>query len=376
MKILFVITRSDHGGAQVAVLDIVRHLPPSHRPVVAAGEYGFLQQQCEKLGIPFRFVPTLVQPISPWSDLRALIYLRRLIKREQPALVHSHTSKAGILARLAAWSVGVPSVFTAHTWSFDEGVPHLRQKVSLPMERLAARLGGKIITVSDANTRKALLRKIAKKEDIIRIWNGVPDSPHRANPGSNSPLTLISVARMVPQKDFASLLEAAAKLRGNWRLLLVGDGPDRPHLEALNAKLGLGDRVQFLGSRLDVPELLAQSDIFVLSSHWEGLPISIIEAMRAGLPVVASDVGGVSESVIDGVTGLISHPRDVNHLRECLQILIDSPELIAKMGQTGRESFYRDFRIEGSIKKTLEVYESVCESPGRVPLFAHGKEAQ
>jgi glycosyltransferase involved in cell wall biosynthesis len=127
---------------------------------------------------------------------------------------------------------------------------------------------------------------------------------------------------------------------------------------------------------LDVPELLAQSDIFVLSSHWEGLPISIIEAMRAGLPVVASDVGGVSESVIDGVTGLISHPRDVNHLRECLQILIDSPELIAKMGQTGRESFYRDFRIEGSIKKTLEVYESVCESPGRVPLFAHGKEAQ
>ena len=376
MKILFVITRSDHGGAQVAVLDLVKHLPSNHLPVVAAGEYGFLQQQCDNLGIPFRFVPDLVQPISPWSDLRALIQLRGLIRREEPALVHCHTSKAGLLARVAAWSVNVPSVFTAHTWSFDEGVPHLRQKVSIPMERFAARLGGKIITVSDANTLKALRRKIAPKEDIIRIWNGIPDSEHLAKPGSNSPLTLISVARMVPQKDFASLLEVAAKLRGNWRLWLVGDGPDRPQLEALHARLGLGDRVQFLGSRLDVPELLAQSDIFVLSSHWEGLPISIIEAMRAGLPVVASDVGGVSESVIDGVTGLTSRPRDTEHLTDRLQLLIDSPDLLSRMGQAGREAFFCHFRIESSIQRTLEVYEEVCQLSRRMPLFAHSKEAR
>jgi glycosyltransferase involved in cell wall biosynthesis len=376
LKILFVITRSDHGGAQVAVLDLVRHLPPGIEAVVAAGEYGFLQQQCDKLGIPFRYVPSLVQPISPFNDLRALFHLYRLIVTEEPVLVHSHTSKAGLLARLTAWIMGVPSVFTAHTWSFDEGVPHLRRHISIPMERLAARLGGKIITVSDANVQKALRHHIAREEDIVRIWNGVPDLCHRANGGLGSPLTITAVARMVPQKDFASLLEAASGLRGNWRLWLIGDGPDRACLEAQHARLRLGDRVQFLGDRLDVPELLAQSDVFVLSSHWEGLPISIIEAMRAGLPVVASNVGGVKELVAHGITGLLSRPDNSEHLRACLQALIDAPERMARMGQAGRASFECNFRIETSVSRTLEVYASVCRPLKVMPLCFQSKEAQ
>jgi glycosyltransferase involved in cell wall biosynthesis len=360
LKVLFVITRADHGGAQVAVLDLVGHLPEGISPVVAAGEHGFLEDQCAKLGIPFRLVPHLVQPMSPKNDVRALIEVWRLIRAERPAVVHSHTSKAGLLARLAAWAARTPSVFTAHTWSFDEGVPRLRQILGIPAERLVSRLGGKIITVSDANTEKALKNKIAPAHSIVRIWNGVPDTDQRASPGTHPQPVLISVARMVQQKDFFSLLQAAAGLSGDWQLWLVGDGPNRERLEALKVELGLTDRVHFLGARRDVPELLAKADLFVLASHWEGLPISIIEAMRAGLPVVASDVGGVSEQVSDGVNGFLTPAADVDVLRSKLQKLIDSPDSMKQMGAAGRKRFEQDFRIEKAISRTLEIYESVC----------------
>jgi glycosyltransferase involved in cell wall biosynthesis len=359
LKVLFVITRADHGGAQVAVLDLVGHLPEGIHPVVAAGERGFLEDECVKMGVPFRLVPHLVQPMSPKNDLLALLEVWRLIRSEKPAVVHSHTSKAGLLARVAAWAAKTPSVFTAHTWSFDEGVPRLRQILGIPLERLVSRLGGKIITVSDANTEKALKRRIAPADRIVRIWNGAPDTVQLASPGTHTPMVMISVARMVQQKDFSTLLKAAAGLTGDWQLWLIGDGPNRAQLEAQTIELGLTGRVHFLGARRDVPELLAKADLFVLASRWEGLPISINEAMRAGLPVVASNVGGVSEQVTDGVSGFLTPATDVESLRGKLQTLIDSPELTKRMGAAGRKRFEDDFRIESAIARTVEVYQSV-----------------
>lgn len=375
MKILYIITRSDHGGAQVAVLDLVRHLPDSVEPVVAAGEHGFLEEECKRSGVPFRFVPSLVQPMRPFRDLRALLQLRTLIREERPAIVHSHTSKAGLLGRTAAWMCNTPSVFTAHTWSFDEGVPWAQRLVSVPLERLAACAGGKIITVSDANRYKALARSIAPTGQMVRIWNGIPDSSWRARPGTRGEgTTIISVARMVAQKDFTTLLKAASGLQGNWRLQLVGDGPERAGLEAMCRSLNLQTRVDFLGHRPDVTELLARADIFVLSSHWEGLPISILEAMRAGLPVVASDVGGVKESVRHGITGFVSAARQADELRLHLQYLLTTPRRMSEMGQAGRAEFERRFHIDASVRLTLQVYAEVCGEPGVVPLYLPEEE--
>lgn len=374
MKILYIITRSDHGGAQVAVLDLVRNLPSEYRPVVAAGEYGFLQEECDKVGIPFRYVPGLVQPMRPFRDLKALWYLRGMIRRVKPDIVHVHTSKAGLLGRVAAWLNGTPSVFTAHTWSFDEGVPRLRRWISIPLERMAATLCDKIITVSDANTEKAIRSSVTKRSNLVRIWNGVPDSPFRAAPGTHSTPTIIMVARMVPQKDFANLLEAVSTLPGKWRMKLVGDGPNRPHLQAQCTALGLDERVEFLGNREDVAMLLSQADIFVLSTNWEGLPISILEGMRAGLPVVASDVGGVKEQVIHGETGFITRPRDPADLRAHLQVLLESPGFMARMGEAGRRRFEAEFRIDMSVNKTVEIYQSVCRSGADVPIYMASEE--
>jgi glycosyltransferase involved in cell wall biosynthesis len=359
MKILYLITRADCGGAQVALLNLIMNLPVGFEPIVAAGEEGFLQQECARKGIPYRVIPGLVAPISPVKDSLALMRLLALIRRERPCVVHAHTSKAGILGRVAARLTRTPVIFTAHTWSFDEGVPRLRKKIAVPIERITAALGGKIITVADSNTHEALRHSITTRRNLIRIWNGVPDSRLRASPGSRDRVTLITVARMVPQKDHALLLRALVGVCGNWCLQMVGDGPLRREIQLLAEQLQLGGRLQFLGERKDVAELLSQADVFILPSKWEGLPVSILEAMRAGLPVVATDVGGVREAVQEDVTGLLSKAHDEEGLRDRIQSLITLPSLMMQMGKAGRRRFEEHFRIETMVDRTVELYAEI-----------------
>jgi len=368
MKILYIITRAERGGAQVHLLDLIANLPPGLSAVVAAGEKGFLCDEATKLGAPVRFVPELTQPIHPIKDFRALLAIARLIRREMPDLVHAHTSKAGLLARFAARLTGTPVVFTAHTWSFAEGIPRLQRLLSIPLERLAAALTSKIITVSQANTVMAVRRSIANQRAFIRIWNGVPDVPGRAVPGSRDRITLITAARFAPQKDHLLLLEALTKVKGRWRLLLVGDGPTRSHVEKAAVDLGLADRIEFLGMRGDIDELLANADVFVLPSKWEGLPLSILEAMRAGLPVIATDTGGVSEAVTDGVTGYLTSTGDAAQLGDRIQQLMDSRHLLTSMGSAARRRYEQDFRIETMVQKTVAVYWELVGAKHRSPV--------
>jgi glycosyltransferase involved in cell wall biosynthesis len=373
MKILYVITCADRGGAQVALLDLVLHLPEGYEAVVAAGENGFLQQGCERAGIPFRVIRGLVRQIDPISDLFALVRTIALIGRERPQVVHAHTTKAGLIARVAAWITRTPSVFTVHTWSYDNGVSRLVRWLGVPLEKFAALLGGQIITVSDANTEKGLSRSITSKENIVRIWLGIPNTKLRAKREMQRHVRMIMVARFVEQKDQGLLLRALSGVYGSWELQLVGSGPMIERAQALAVKLNLDKRVHFLGERSDVPELLAQADIYILSTKWEGLPVSILEAMRAGLPVIATDVGGINEMVKDGVTGLLARPSDADHLCDRIQTLVNSPELRVNMGDAARLSFEENFQIEVSVRNTVAVYDAMNpwkESPSGI---AEGK---
>src|ERR1700687_2479125 len=273
MKILYVITKAERGGAQVHVLDLIANLPQHYVPIVAAGQDGFLLEQCKNLGIAVQIIPDLVQPISPLKDLKALIGLIALLRRVKPDVAHAHTSKAGLLTRFAAWLTGIPVIFTIHTWSFAEGLPFFQRWIAIPLEWIAAALRGKIITVSRANQEKAKERRIGRSNDLLTIWNGIPDAPTRANPGSHQAKRMIMVARFVPQKDHELLLHALSEIENDWSLALVGDGPGRDGIEKMTAQLGLDHRIQFLGDRSDVAELLAEADIFLLATKWEGLPI-------------------------------------------------------------------------------------------------------
>jgi len=356
MKILYVITRSERGGAQIHLLDVLKSLPSGCQPIVATGEAGYLVEEARQLGVPVHHISHLRQPMSPVNDLLALREIVSVIRSEAPDLLHAHTSKAGLLGRFAGWLTRTPTVFTAHTWSFADGVSSFQRRVSIPLERFAGRISGKVITVSRANERIALRKSITARANLVTIWNGIPDSDLRAKPGTSEIPKIVMVARFAPQKDQLSLIKALSGIGAPWRLALVGDGPTRSEIEQEVQRLHLSDRIEFLGDRADVADVLATSDLFVLSTRWEGLPLSILEAMRAGLPVICSDVGGCSEAVEHGRTGFLTPPSDIGQLRDRLDRTLSSKSLLISMGEAGRERFYRDFRVESMMGKLMSVY--------------------
>lgn len=290
--------------------------------------------------------------------MRACRQVKEWLARERPDLLHAHSSKAGLVGRIAARMAGIPSVFTAHGWAFTGGATTTRKLIAIPSEWLAARTGGDIICVSRYDRDLARRYAIAPDARLHTVWNGIKDTEIRAAPGSGTEPVVTMVARFAAQKDHATLLQAMA-LIGNlaWRLRLVGDGPLLAEVKALASSLGLEDRVEFLGARSDVMALLAQSDVFVLASRFEGLPISILEAMRAGLPVIASNVGGVPE-LVDGETGVLVSPGDAVGLANALERLLGNRELLAAMGARGRKKYERDFKASVMIEKTLDIYRA------------------
>jgi len=365
MRILYLITRSELGGAQIHLLDLLSGFREHLEMEVGVGEDGYLVEKVRSLGIPCHVVPHLVQPMRPVDDCRAAFQLVDLIRRVKPDVVHTHTSKVGVLGRLAARLAGVPSVFTAHTWCFAEGTSWKWKAAGIPSERLAARWSSSIINVSEANRRLALSYRITKETRLLTIHNGIMDSPHRAQPERSGIPTIVVVGRCAPQKDQALFLQALSELRTPARVLMVGDGPTRPALETTAERLGIRGRVDFLGQRLDVAELLAGAHIFALPTKWEGFPLSILEAMRAGLPVVASNVGGVAEAVVDGKNGFLIPSGDRDAFREGLRKLIESPALRRQMGEIGRYNYETKFTMDAMLRKTLAVYHKATRSAQR-----------
>ncbi len=359
MKILYLVTKSERGGAQIHVLDLVRTLRGRIQPVVACGDDGFLIEECRKLGIEVHIVPELVHPIRPLQDARAVLAVSSLIRRCCADVVHGHTSKAGLIARLAGLLTRTPALYTVHAWSFVGTAGPARLLVAW-LERAMRVAGGTVIEVCRSNFEMARRLGVVNPAQHLTIWNGMPDTPWRACPDPHRPVRILMAARFVAQKDHSSLLQALAGIDAPWQLTLAGDGPKNAEMEQLSLRLGLQNRVTFTGDTNQVDLLLASSDIFVLSSRHESLPLSIIEAMRTGLPVIASDVGGVAELVAHGVTGYLVPRSDVESLRERLRELITSPENRSRMGQLGRLRYERNFKVETMAGAVLSLYREHC----------------
>jgi glycosyltransferase involved in cell wall biosynthesis len=303
----------------------------------------------------------LSAPIAPLRDLRALAELRRALAASRPDIVATHSSKAGILGRLAARSLRIPAVFTAHGWSFTPGIPSANAAIYRRIERLAGALSGRIITVSEFDRRLALEAHIAPSNRIVTIHNGIADTAPdlRANPGQG-PVRLIMVARFEAQKDHATLLRALGGLTQQaWTLDLIGNGPLMGTMQALASQLGVAERISFLGQRMDVPEILARSQVSLLVTNWEGFPLSILESMRAGLPVIASDVGGIVEAVSEGETGYVVPRGAVELLQARIASLLSDPDLRKAFGANGRARFEQQFTLDESVAKTISVYHDV-----------------
>jgi glycosyltransferase involved in cell wall biosynthesis len=358
MKVLYLITRSERGGAQVHVVDLIRGLRHHCDVEVAAGEDEdrYLFEEAEKLGVPFHVLPSLQQPMGLPRDSRALLEIAALLRRTRPDLVHAHTSKAGFLGRLAASLQGIPAIFTSHSWCFAEGTSWKWKAVGVPLERAAGKARGMIINVSEANRTLALKYKVAPASRMVTIHNGIPDQPWTpGEPGESVP-AIVMVARFAPQKNQAMLLDAIAGMQGAFHVMFVGTGPTLAAVQDKARTMGLEHRVTFAGNRSDVSELLRRSSIFALPTNWEGFPISILEAMRAGLPIVASDVGGVHEAVTDGDNGFLIGHDDTAGLRRSLETLLADSELRRRMALRSRRLFEERFTAQHMLEKTFGLY--------------------
>jgi glycosyltransferase involved in cell wall biosynthesis len=297
--------------------------------------------------------------------MKSLLALRREIRRFAPHLVSTHASKAGVLGRLACAGMRLPVIYTPHCWSFAEGFPNA--SVYLWIERCLAPLATRIITVCEQERQFGLSRGVGSGAKTICIHNGVTEidanSSDLADRMADQAPHILMVARFEEQKDQELLLRSLSDNRDlDWRLTLVGDGPRKKACEEIAGQCGITSRVEFAGYSNCVEAYLASADIFALITHWEGFPRSILEAMRAGLPVIVSDVGGCSESVGDGVTGRVVRHGDRKHLAGALRELLSDSEQRLEMGIRARENYKEKFTFEIMYEKYLDVYRTLCSS--------------
>jgi glycosyltransferase involved in cell wall biosynthesis len=368
LRIVHIITRSDNvGGAQVHVRDLsVTAREQGHEVTVLTGGVGPFTEDLSEHGVPWISIPRLGRPIRPIDDWLAFQQIRAALRRLEPAVTSTHSSKAGLLGRVAAWSLGDTAIFTAHGWAFHPSLPSYRALTYRYLETLGAKFAERIITVSEFDRQLALRSGVAPAHKLVMVHNGIPDVPPALRAAADAMVPhLIMVARFEDPKDHRTLFQALAGLRHMpWELDLIGDGPLLGEAESHAAALGISDRVRFWGSRKDVAERLAKSDAFLLLSDREGFPLSVLEAMRAGLPVIASAVGGIPEAVADGVTGFLVPPRDPETLRDRVERLLADPALRGRIGAAGRKRYEQEFTLSHSFSKTLQVYQDAVESGG------------
>jgi glycosyltransferase involved in cell wall biosynthesis len=358
-RILYLITRAMHAGAQTQLLDIMKHSQDRFDVSLGIGEEGFMSEATRQIGAPVHLLPHLVRPFHPVKDIRAYEETKALIEKVRPDLIHPYAYKTRVIGGLAAQRLGVLSVFTDQGWPFTGESPWHWKMTTIPSERWAASKCAKLITVSEFDRQLALQNQIAPPEKIVTIHNTVPDHPLRANPGAEGEVRIIMVARFEAQKDHSLLVRALSGVDENFRILFVGTGVLQPQVEAEAKALGMSDKVDFLGSREDVPDLLASSHLFALISNWEGFPLTTAEAMRAGLPVVVSDVGGAKEALLDGENGFVVPQGDLETVRDRLVRLIRDPALRARMSVASRKYFETELSFQLMVDRTHAVYDEV-----------------
>ena len=328
-----------------------------------AGGGGVLFESLQEKGVPCRKLEKLVHPIRPFQDLAAFSEIKSALKELTPDLVATHSNKAGLLGRLAAKTLKIPVIHTSHGFLFSGRETSAAGRFYRLIEKIAAGAVDKVITVAESEYNLAEKLRVITPSKMETVHNGLPDlDPTLLTDPEKSPPQLIMVARFAAPKDHQTLLKALGMLKDlPWILTLVGDGTGRSSAAELAGNLGFQDRVSFTGVREDVFQLLAASQVFVLSSRREGFPLSILEAMRVGLPVVAADVGGVSEAVEEGNSGYLFPAGDARSLAEHLRSLLEDSLLRKEMGQAGRQRFLEQFTLDKMVEKTLAVYKSVVK---------------
>jgi glycosyltransferase involved in cell wall biosynthesis len=348
ISILHLITKLAVGGAQMNTLISCRDITSLGYPssILAGPEIspeGSFLNLASRYSIPVYFAGHLKRRISPWSDLLAFLEIRRIIRNGGFSIIHTHGSKAKFLGRLAAATCAgkVKVVQTVHGWSFFESMPLLKKYLYVMLEKVGHNIADSTIVVSPLDIRKGTDKRIGKPEDYVIIRSGVEFDAFKAARGKRSEArarmgipedvpVVGSVMRIAPQKAplfFVNVAVRVLKSVPDANFVIVGDGPKRGLTEEHIRNTGFQDHFHLLGNRTDVPDLLPGFDVFLITSRSEGLPRAMLEALAAGVPVVATDVGGISE-LIDGTrNGILCREGDQEGLARGVVKMLCNPDL-------------------------------------------------
>jgi glycosyltransferase involved in cell wall biosynthesis len=390
LRVLLVITGLAAGGATNVVLDIARHLnehpgfevhlltgpPPPGRTNVTPLAY--------EMGIKTRLIPSLVNDLSPLSNLRAVAAIRQLIVAGGYDVVHTHSSVAGVVGRLAAFTAGSPVILHhVHGWPPYHEMSRTKQLLYLSLERLCASFSTRIITVSRPDIAKGLRYRICREEKLALIYNGIDlekfqqpvDEPLiREQLRLDAHTKLVGmIGRLDRQKNPLDFIHAAAivaKSYPNVQFLMIGDGILRKECEALISELNMSRKILLLGYRSDVARIMPLLSVVAMSSLWEGLPIAFLEAMSAGKPIVANDVDGVRDVVVPGETGYLVPPRHPDKMAERILHLLNHEAIAQEMGKLARQRS-ADFSVQRMVGQIESLYNELCSAVQR-PVAAYG----
>lgn len=370
-RVAQVITRFSAGAGGVALRG-ARALDPARAEVaIFAAPGGSLLHEAEEAGFEVTRVRHLVPEIDPLEDGRALIELRGLLMDGNFDIVHTHSAKAGALGRVAARMAGVPAVVhTFHGFPFHEFQSLARRTAYIGMERRLARLTDRFLAVGSAVAAEAIRRRIVPV-DRVRVIDSAIDKEFpvlsragrfeaRQRLGVGPGMRVVgTVGRLDHQKAPGDFVAAIAALRNRDVLAVwVGDGPLRAETERDVAERGLTDRFVFTGERRDVAALLPAFDVFAMASLYEGVPCAVVEAMRCGIPVVATAVNSVHEVVVPGSTGLLVPPRDPKRLASGIECLLDDPGDARRMAERAQENLEGRFDPEVLGAELIATYDA------------------
>jgi glycosyltransferase involved in cell wall biosynthesis len=370
INLLYVVTKLELGGAQKQLLSLIRGVnKEKFRVFLFTGIEGLLVE--DALAIPYlelqgcRF---LVRPIHPLKDLLALICLYLFIKRHSIEIVHTHSSKAGFLGRVAARLAGVKAIIhTVHGWSFHDYQPVFLKKIFILLERFTASFTKKLVVVSYSDQSRGINNRIGDQAKYSLIRYGIDrcefennDPSLRRELGLNdNDIVVGMIACFKPQKcpqDFIKLASLVKRSMPGVKFILAGDGILRREIERLISDSNLAGNVILTGWRRDIPRVLAALDVFVLTSLWEGLPVTVLEAMAAAKAVIVTDTGGVREVVNEAKTGFLVQPHDLQELAEKLFRLLEENELRTKTGRLAREYIKCGFSVDNMLSDTEALY--------------------
>jgi glycosyltransferase involved in cell wall biosynthesis len=373
-KIFICITKSNWGGAQKYVFDISRELIKRKdiNLSVFLGGNGDLKTKLEEIGVK-TINTNSERDISIFKDIKTFFELFKLFKKEKPDIIHLNSSKIGLLGALAGRLCGIKKIiFTAHGWVFNEDRNFIEKKFFYLLQKATVLLSHKTIAVSDVVRRQIKINKkkivvinngiqdidllskdLARESLLIKIFSKKPDIIDKI---SNKTIWIGTISELHKNKGLEYVIEAVSKLKENIILVIIGEGEERKKLEENIVKYGASNKIFILGKIENASSFLRAFDLFTLTSITEALPYVLLEAGKAKVPVVTSDVGGIPEIIENEKTGLLTKPKNVEDIKEKILNIIKDPKKANILATNLNKKIDRDFKTENMIKNTFEVF--------------------